>query len=283
MEDNQGTVDDPGKVVTLVSPEPRAVSDGVVDVRGVYHEYALQDEKPQPVLVDLTLALPPGEFVAIVGPSGCGKTTLLNLLAGLDKQKAGTIAVLGQPPRAGDTRVGYLFSRDALLPWRTAQKNVELALQLVGVRKKDRAERAVRALSEMGLNDYAGALPSQLSQGMRQRVAIARTLVTEPQLVLMDEPFSALDAQTRILVQDEFLKMWGRRGITVVLITHDLSEAIALADRVVLMGRRPSQIKAEFPITLSRPRSTKALQSEREYHAIYEAIWKVLEDEFVSN
>ena len=222
-----------------------------------------------------------GEFVAIVGPSGCGKTTLLNLVAGLVTAEGGEVDVHGRPPKVGDPNVGYLFARDALLPWRTVLGNAELALEMVGVAKAERRRRAEELLASVGLADSANAYPAQLSQGMRQRVAIARTLVTRPDLLMLDEPFSALDAQTKLLLQDTFSRLWADLGATVVLITHDLSEAISLADRVVLMTARPGRIKRVLQVDLPRPRSVVTLQSDEGYHRIYQQLWSDLSEEVV--
>ena len=227
--------------------------------------------------VDLTIRR--GEFVAIVGPSGCGKTTLLNILSGLERPRVGTVEVGGHPVATGDKEVGYLFARDALLPWRTVLGNVELAMELYGVAKADRHDRAVSLLHDVGLDDFVSSWPAQLSQGMRQRVAIARTLATMPALLLLDEPFSALDAQTKLVLQDTFAELWGKLRSTVVLITHDLAEAIALADRVVLMTRRPGRIKAIFPVDLPRPRSIFSLQGDEAFHKLYELVWAQLAGE----
>jgi NitT/TauT family transport system ATP-binding protein len=247
--------------------------------RGISHQFEADDGTPISVLEDVDLEVKPGEFVAIVGPSGCGKTTLLNILSGLERPKAGTVEVGGHPVTTGDKEVGYLFARDALLPWRTVLGNVELAMELYGVEKTERHDRAVSLLHDVGLDEFVSSWPAQLSQGMRQRVAIARTLATMPALLLLDEPFSALDAQTKLVLQDTFAELWGKLRSTVVLITHDLAEAIALADRVVLMTRRPGRIKAIFPVDLPRPRSIFSLQGDEAFHKLYELVWAQLAGE----
>ena len=251
-----------------------------IEVRGLTHQFANPNEGGQfTAISSVDLEVRRGELVAIIGPSGCGKTTLLNILAGLEKQSHGQVTVAGKPPKAGSPEVGYLFARDSLLPWRTALGNVELAMEMRGVPKAERQRRARQTLQDVGLGPFANAYRAQLSQGMRQRVALARTLATEPQILLMDEPFSALDVQTRFLVQDLFLALWSRSGSTAVLITHDLAEAIALADRVILFTRAPGRIKATFAIALPRPRSIRSLQGDNQFHRIYEAIWRELQDE----
>jgi NitT/TauT family transport system ATP-binding protein len=227
----------------------------------------------------IDLSVKPGEFVALVGPSGCGKTTMLNMVSGLIQPDAGKVTVGDRPPRIGAANVGYLFARDALVPWRTAAGNVSLALELRGVPADQRPPIIARTLSAVGLGDFAHAYPAQLSHGMRQRVAIARTLAPSPDTLLMDEPFSALDAQTRLALQEQFAELWQQRGCTVVLVTHDLSEAILLSDRVVILSRRPGRVKAEFETRLPRPRNLSELQGSAEFHDLYKEIWRVFRDE----
>ncbi len=249
----------------------------------VEHGFAsLAGTAPVRVLERTSLEVASGEFVALIGPSGCGKTTLLNMVGGLIEPVAGTVRVNGTAPRVGAANLGYLFARDALVPWRTAAANVSLALEFRKVPADARAAIIDRALGAIGLGDFAQAYPSQLSHGMRQRVALARTLAPEPDTLLMDEPFSALDAQTRLVLQEQFVELWESRGITVILVTHDLGEAIALADRVVILSRRPGRIKAEFKVDLPRPRRVTELQGNHAYHRLYEEIWRVFRDEVVS-
>lgn len=247
----------------------------VVDVQHLSLSFpAESSDSPVQVLKDVTLTVSAGEFVAIVGPSGCGKTTLLNVINGLEPIDTGHVRVAGAAPRAGNPEVGYLFARDALLPWRTALQNVELPMLLAGVSKRDRRDRAREALAAVGLGGFEDSWRAQLSQGMRQRVAIARTLASQPTLIFMDEPFSALDAQTRLSVQERFLDVWQRTHATVMLITHDLAEAISLADRVVVFTNRPARVKRIFTIDIPRPRSVVSLQDDRRFHEIYSSIWQ---------
>lgn len=251
-----------------------------IEVRGLSHEFTRSADRTSfTAIASVDLSVRRGELVAIIGPSGCGKTTLLNILAGLEEPTKGEVMVAGAPPKAGSPRVGYLFARDSLLPWRTALGNAELAMEMRGVPKAERERRARQTLQDVGLGQFVDAYRAQLSQGMRQRVALARTLAAEPEILLMDEPFSALDVQTRFVVQDLFLALWSRSGSTAVLITHDLAEAIALADRVVLFTRAPGRIKSIFEVALPRPRSIRSLQSDDRFHRIYEAIWRELQDE----
>lgn len=261
---------------------PAPAGGQMVAVRRLDHSFDGPDGRPRPVLVGVDLEIRRGEFLAIVGPSGCGKTTLLNLVSGLVRNQGGEVLVDGRAPKVGDPDVGYLFARDALLPWRSVLGNAELAMEMAGLAKKERRARAMELLGAVGLADSAHAYPAQLSQGMRQRVAIARTLGPRPSLLMLDEPFSALDAQTKLLLQDTFSRLWADIGATVVLITHDLSEAIGLADRIVLMTARPGRIKAVFDVDLARPRSIVNLQSEATYHRIYQQLWDQLRDEVVA-
>jgi NitT/TauT family transport system ATP-binding protein len=255
----------------------------MIELRNVSHGYIGSDGHGLPALNHIDLRVRSGEFVALVGPSGCGKTTLLNLVAGLEPLGGGgTIEVMGTEPRAGRREIGYMLARDCLLPWRNALDNASLTLEVHDVPRQVRRRRAEEALAAVGLTGFAGAYPSQLSQGMRQRVALARVFAAEPDLLLLDEPFSALDAQTRILVQDAFLQVWERRRTTVLLVTHDLTEAVLLADRVVLMTSRPGQIREIFDVDLPRPRSIEESRTDPRFHEVYDRIWKQLSQELTA-
>lgn len=221
----------------------------------------------QRILDNISLEVGEDEFVVLVGRSGCGKTTVLNLLSGFVRPTTGSIDVLGGNPVRKRSEIGYMFARDALLPWRSALRNVEFGLELRKVRRPERRQRAMARLASLGLENHAKQLPSQLSQGMRQRVALARTWVTDPNLLLMDEPFAALDAQTRTKVQDEFLTTWTQRQVPVVFVTHDLNEAILMADRIVVIreGRAVDSVKVPFP----RPRRFEELTGDPEYRKLF--------------
>ena len=251
----------------------------MITVENLQHCYPLPDGASRPALIDIDFEVDEGEFVAIVGPSGCGKTTLLNVLAGLEMVQDGAVSVAGADPNAGRHDVGYMLARDCLLPWRRALDNAALALELQGMSAKPRRERAAAALKSVGLERFVDSYPAQLSQGMRQRVALARVFAATPSLLLLDEPFSALDAQSRVMVQDAFLDVWEQRRTTVVLITHDLAEAICLADRVVVMSAGPGRVKGIHRIDLPRPRSASDLRGTAAFHRIYEAIWSDLRSE----
>jgi NitT/TauT family transport system ATP-binding protein len=250
-----------------------------VTVTGVSKDFLGSGGSVLRVLEDIDLRVEAGEFVAVVGPSGAGKTTLLNLLAGLESATTGAVTVLGGPPRPGKPEVGYLLARDALLPWRRVLANAELAMEMAKVPKAERHSRARALLAQVGLEEFEDAYPAQLSQGMRQRVAIARTLSVNPRVLLLDEPFSALDVQTKLLLQETFSTLWQQVGSTVILITHDLQEAIALADRVILFTARPGRVKAEYRVDLGRPRSILDLQGDVRFHRLYERVWAQLRDE----
>lgn len=221
----------------------------------------------------VSFALRAGEFVSVVGPSGCGKTTILNMLAGLISPSSGTVRVNGELCNAPRRNVGYMFARDGLMPWRTAGANVEFGLELRGIGRKERHERSRELLAKVGLHGFAHAYPKELSQGMRQRLAMARTLAIDPEIILLDEPFAALDAETRVGLQTEFSRIWDSLGKTVLLVTHDLHEAVALSDRVLVMSGRPGTVKADIRIPFDRPRDIAELRFSQEFHRMAEEVW----------
>jgi NitT/TauT family transport system ATP-binding protein len=263
--------------VTLANLQPRADAPAsgqrlAVEVANLVHKYSGME-----VISSTSLNVREGEFVSIVGPSGCGKTTLLNIIAGLTPFHQGLIQLSGLPPREGRPDIAYMLARDSLLPWRTALENAAFGAKIRGVDPKKRTEKAIHLLEEVGLKGFEGHFPKELSHGMRQRVALARTFCLDSPLLLMDEPFGALDAQTKLQLEDILLKLWSEQRRTVLFITHDLSEAIALSDRVIVMRRRPGAIIADLSITLPRPRSVAKLQSSTHYHQLYAQIWSTLE------
>jgi NitT/TauT family transport system ATP-binding protein len=230
------------------------------------------------ILDDINLEVGEGEFVALVGTSGCGKSTLLNMISGMYHPSSGEVSVFGTPVTGIPKRVGYMFQTDSLLPWRRVIRNVEMGLELAGVAAGERRERAMRQLAELGLGGFENHWPSELSGGMRQRAALARTWLTNPDILLMDEPFGALDSQTRLMIQESFLAVWEKRKQSVVLVTHDIEEAIAMADRVIVMSARPGRIKSVYQIELKRPRSLIALRSDDKFHTYWQSIWADLEE-----
>jgi len=244
-----------------------------IDIRNVSHVYP----GGVPAVAEATIRIASGEFVSIVGPSGCGKTTLLNLVAGLVPLQQGLIDVAGHAPKAGRNDVAYMLARDCLFPWRTALDNVMLAGELRGTARSERERRARSFLGKVGLAGFEASYPKALSHGMRQRVALARTFSMDAGVMLMDEPFGALDAQTKLQLEDVLLDLWTAQRRTVVFITHDLNEAVSLSDRVIVMSARPGRILANVRIDLPRPRSARALQKDARYHEIYTEVWQWLE------
>jgi NitT/TauT family transport system ATP-binding protein len=229
---------------------------------------------------NVTFSIGEGEFIALVGPSGCGKSTLLNMISGLDPASEGRVEVDGKPVGANvRDDVGYLFQKDALLPWKTVQENVELPLVFRKAPQADRVREANDWIGRVGLKGFEKYYPHQLSGGMRKRVSLAATFVYKPRILLMDEPFSALDVQTRNLMENELLDLWQEHRKTVLFVTHDLEEAIALADRVVVMTANPGTIKTEFDIDLARPRNVNEVRFDERFRELHEQIWEALREE----
>jgi NitT/TauT family transport system ATP-binding protein len=231
-------------------------------------------------VADTTLRIRAGEFVSVVGPTGCGKSTLLNVAAGLLAPSSGAVKVFGQPLAGINTRAGYMFQSDALMPWRSARDNVMVGLQYRGVPDGDAAAQAEAWLARVGLAGFGDRYPHQLSGGMRKRAALAQTLVLDPDIILMDEPFSALDVQTRQLMENEVLELWASRKKAVLFITHDLDEAIAMSDRVVVLSAGPATHPiGEFIIDLPRPRDVAEVRMHPRFVELHTQIWNVLRDE----
>lgn len=256
--------------------ERLAPADTMIEIRGVTRRFgSVRALDP----VDLTVRR--GEFVSIVGPSGCGKSTLLELVAGLQAPGSGTIEVSGEPVAGPRDATSIIFQDSALLPWRTVLDNVAFGLESRGVGRTERRTRARELVEIVGLSGFENARPAQLSGGMRQRVAIARCLSMDPDLILADEPFGALDEQTRLLMASELLRVVERLSCSVLFVTHSLQEAVLLSDRVVVMSARPGRILEELPIELDRPRSTDALTAPAATAAV-ERLWSLLRDEAIS-
>jgi NitT/TauT family transport system ATP-binding protein len=225
-------------------------------------------------LSDVSLEIKPGRFVVLVGPSGCGKSTLLMMLAGLRQQTSGTILINGAPIAAPDpNRVGVVFQEASLFPWLTAEENVEFPLALRGVTKSERHAKAEEMLKLVGLEGFGKRHPHELSGGMKQRVSIARGLVQDPPVLLMDEPFAALDEQTRMTMGDELLRIWAATGKTVVFVTHSLTEAVYLADEVAVMSARPGRIVDLLAVQLPRPRTYEMLSGDA-FGSLRDRIWR---------
>jgi NitT/TauT family transport system ATP-binding protein len=254
----------------MTEPKIRLVNIGIT--------FRPRDREPVVAVQNVSLVVEEGSIVTVVGPSGCGKSTILNAVSGLLTPSSGHAEIGGQPVNGIRHDVGYMFARDGMMPWRTAIRNVEFGLEVRGV--ANRSEIARDWLRKVGLEKFAGHYRHELSQGMRQRVAVARTFAIDPDVLLMDEPFGALDSQTRLLLQELFLSVWESTRKTVLLVTHDLHEAIFLSDVVVVFTNRPGRVKSVIPIDLPRPRLPPAeLATATEFRDIYARIWGELRDE----
>jgi NitT/TauT family transport system ATP-binding protein len=256
--------------VTPLKPAPRA---GAIEVRNVGKVFRTSTQDVV-ALEDISIEVKPGHFVVLVGPSGCGKSTLLMMLAALLQQTSGTITINGQPiPEPDPDRVGVVFQEASLFPWLTAEENVEFPLALRGVAKSERRAKAQDALQLVGLDGFGKRHPHELSGGMKQRVSIARGLVQDPPVLLMDEPFAALDEQTRMTMGDELLRIWAATGKTVVFVTHSLTEAVYLADEVIVMSARPGRIVDRLQVPLPRPRTYDMLSGDA-FGSLRDRIWR---------
>jgi NitT/TauT family transport system ATP-binding protein len=262
----------PGGADTGVAANP-ARSHPYVELKGVTVTYG-QGEGTLRALDETTLEVGSGDFIALVGPSGCGKSTLLMMLAGLRPPTSGTILISGEPiPEPDPNRVGVVFQEASLFPWLTAEENVEFPLALRGVAKAERRGKAEDMLKLVGLEGFGKRHPHELSGGMKQRVSIARGLVQDPPVLLMDEPFAALDEQTRMTMGDELLRIWAATGKTVVFVTHSLTEAVYLADEVAVMSARPGRIVDHLQVQLARPRTFEMLSGDA-FGTLRERIWR---------
>lgn len=230
-------------------------------------------------LDNLNLSVKEGEFLCIVGPSGCGKTTLLRILAGLEKQTMGKVYMRRKNPEKPMTSM--VFQGDSVFPWMTVVENVAYGLRIKGVPAGERKEIAGRYLQLMGLSRFADAFPYQLSGGMKQRINVARAFVNDPEILLMDEPFGALDEQNRLILQQELLKIWEGSGKTSLFITHSIDEALILGDRILVMTAHPGKVKAVVDVNISRPRDILSLRSSPNFGALYEEIWHLLQEEVI--
>ena len=229
---------------------------------------------------DVTLSVGEGEFVSVVGPTGCGKSTLLNVAAGLLRPTSGAVNVFGEPLAGVNRRAGYMFQSDALMPWRSAIANVTAGLQFRGVAPEEARRRGEQWLERVGLAGFGDRYPHQLSGGMRKRTALAQMLILDPQILLMDEPFSALDIQTRQLMENELLELWSADRKSVIFITHDLEEAISLSDRVVVLSAGPATRPiGEYAIDLPRPRDVAEIRHTQRFVELHDQIWHAMKEE----
>jgi NitT/TauT family transport system ATP-binding protein len=261
---------------------PRSPDIQRIEVSGLGKSFQLAGAAIEAVR-DVSFTVRRGEFVALLGPSGSGKSTILNMIATLIRPSSGDIRIDGKPVVAGRTtpNVGYVFQRDTLFPWRTVADNIGYGLQLAGVPDAERKERVAASVVQAGLTGFEHAYPSALSGGMRQRAALMRTLVVEPQILLMDEPFGALDTHTKIDMHQVLLQIWEREQQTVLFVTHDLGEALTLADRIILFSARPGQVKEMFEVDFSRPRDAVKVRETPRYAELFQHIWHSLGEEFV--
>jgi NitT/TauT family transport system ATP-binding protein len=252
---------------------------GEIELRNATKRFRTPNGAIYTALRDLNLTVEPGEFCAIVGPTGCGKSTTLSLISGLERTSGGEVLVSGEPVGGIGPGIAFMFQTDAVFPWKSVLSNVAAGPLFRGVPKKDAINNARDWLRRVGLTGFEDRHPHQLSGGMRKRVALAQSLINEPRILLMDEPFSALDVQTRSIMSDELLALWELSRPTVVFITHDLEEAIALGDKVVVMTAGPGTVKATFDVDLPRPRKVQEIRFEPRFVELYHQIWESLRDE----
>jgi NitT/TauT family transport system ATP-binding protein len=250
-----------------------------IELRGVYKRFLTPSGEAYTALRDLNFTVEPGEFCAIVGPTGCGKSTTLALISGLEPPSAGEVRIGGTPVRGIGREIGYVFQTDAVFPWKSVLDNVSAGPRFRGTNKQDAHAQARDWIARVGLTGFENHYPHQLSGGMRKRVSLAQTLINNPKIILMDEPFSALDVQTRTLMENELLGLWGASGASVVFVTHDLEEAIAMADRVVVLTAGPGTIKGTYKVDLARPRNVAEIRFDPHFSEIYQLIWNDLREE----
>jgi NitT/TauT family transport system ATP-binding protein len=251
----------------------------VIDFRGVYKRFVTPSGSAYTALRDLNFLVQPGEFCAVVGPTGCGKSTTLALISGLEPPSAGVVRVFGEPVTGIGTDIGYVFQTDAVFPWKSVLDNVAAGPRFRGTSKPEANARAREWIARVGLAGFEQHYPHQLSGGMRKRVALAQTLINNPRIILMDEPFSALDVQTRSLMENELLALWAATGASVVFVTHDLEEAIAMADRVIVLTAGPATVKGSYAVDLARPRNVAEIRFDPRFNDIYQTIWNDLREE----
>ena len=271
----------PRELHQVISPVAHARShEARIELDGVTKRFLTPSGDVFTALEDVNLVAEPGQFCAVVGPTGCGKSTTLTLVSGLDRPSAGTVRVGGAVVDEIPSGIGFVFQTDALMPWKSVLANVALGPIFRGMRKKQAQAEAREWLRRVGLAGFEDRHPHQLSGGMRKRVALAAALINAPSILLMDEPFGALDVQTKAIMSNELLRLWEQTKPTVLFITHDLEEAIALADRVVVMTAGPGTIKAVYDIDLPRPRgAVQEIRFEPRFLELYQQIWESLRDE----
>jgi NitT/TauT family transport system ATP-binding protein len=243
-------------------------------------DITLRFDESRTVLDHVDLTVMRGEIVVIIGPSGCGKSTVLNLVSGMLAPTAGTVTAFGAPVKGLNRRVAYMTQKDTLLPWRTAIDNAATPLELKGVSRKERRAQASKVLEQVGVSHAAGQRPHELSGGMRSRVSLARSLLSDADIFLMDEPFSAIDALQRVRLQQLLVDLWAATNKTMIYVTHDLEEAISLGHRVIVMGRNPGRIAVERPVLVPQPRNVGLFRNTPDAHDLYQELWTSLERQF---
>ena len=253
------------------------VSTGGIAFKGIGVRYSSSTGQEVVVMDDFNLDIPAGQFVAIVGPSGCGKSTLLRVLSGLVAPAAGTALIDGLSAAQTKERIGFMFQRDTLLPWATVHENIAIGLELGGFPAAKVNERIKELLAFLKLSGFENHMPHQLSGGMRQRVSLGRLLAYDPDIFLMDEPFGALDSQTKAAMGKELLRIWEQHQRTVLFVTHDIEEAVTLADRVIVLSPRPGTVKLDVPINLPRPRDPRLLRKQEVYIDYVDSIWREID------
>jgi NitT/TauT family transport system ATP-binding protein len=263
------------------TPEPHApeAAPPLLELRSLSKRFADPAKGERTVVQHFDLNVRPGEFCALIGPTGCGKSTVLSMVAGLERPSSGSVLADGVPLTGTDPRTGFVFQSDAVFPWKTVLGNIAAGPRFRGADRGRAAELAGDWIRRVGLTGFEQHYPHQLSGGMRKRVALAQTFVNRPSILLMDEPFSGLDAQTRQIMADELLTLWESLGASVLFVTHDLEEAITLADRVVVLTARPATVKEEFIVDLPRPRAARDIRFDPHFIELQEKIWSSLSGE----
>jgi NitT/TauT family transport system ATP-binding protein len=260
--------------------EPKSIPKAMIELQGVSKEYLKPSGEVHTVLRDIHLTIDKGEFVSIVGPTGCGKSTTLGLIAGFEPPTKGNVRIQNENLQGINKIAACVFQTENAFPWKTVIDNVSLGLRLRGTNKQEAFDEARRWIEIVGLKGFEGHYPHQLSGGMKKRVALAQTLIVQPQILLMDESFSALDVHTRHLMENELLKIWEETSASVIFITHDLEEAIALSDRVVVLSAGPAAtVKGDYQIDLPRPRNVAEIRFDPAFMRLHEQIWNDLRDE----
>jgi NitT/TauT family transport system ATP-binding protein len=267
-------------IAQLASEADQTARTDAVELQDLEIAFRLADGTSYEAVGKTQLNVKEREFVAIVGPTGCGKSTLLNATAGLLKPARGQIRIFGKPHTGLNRHAGYLFQQDSLMPWKTSIDNVAIGLEVAGISRREALERARIWLDKVGLSAFGNRYPYMLSGGQRKRVGLAQVLIRDPKIILMDEPFGPLDAQTRLIMGDLLLDLWSADRKAVMFVTHDLDEAIGLADRVVIMSAGPSsRIIGDYTIPLARPRNMADIKAEPQFHEVHKEIWNALKEE----